>query len=311
MSSEPRQPSEEQLRAAYEEEIKRLRVEHILLDNVAALANLGMRRTGLAPGTEGERDPEQVRLAIEAIRALLPLLEQTAPSQIAAIRDAVSQLQIAFVKIGGQAAPAGAAAAGAAEAARRRRARRRRARRRRRGGGWRGGAGARPSRLQAARAKARRPRRSRPSRASRAPLSAAGVSGCRASSASVAAGGPPWRARRLGPAAAPGRPTRWARRLGRNWRYAVVLCQAACAGQRRPARTRHRIAASHATLASFRGSARPARVAALFQFVLAALARAVSLIQTFFGAHPCPAFLPITACSWRSSAPALPLFTAS
>jgi len=114
MSSESREPSEEQLRAAYEEEIKRLRVEHILLENVAALANLGMRRTGLAPGTESERDPEQVRLAIESIRALLPVLEQTAPSQISAIRDAVSQLQIAFVKIGGPAARAGAAEAGAA-----------------------------------------------------------------------------------------------------------------------------------------------------------------------------------------------------
>ena len=38
MSSEPRQPSEEELRAAYEAELKRLRVEHVLLDNVAALA---------------------------------------------------------------------------------------------------------------------------------------------------------------------------------------------------------------------------------------------------------------------------------
>jgi hypothetical protein len=115
VSSEPRQPSEEELRAAYEAEIKRLRVEHILLDNVAALANLGMRRTGLAPGTESERDPAQVRLAIESIRALLPVLEQAAPSEIGAIRDAVSQLQIAFVRIGGQATEAGGAPA--AEAA--------------------------------------------------------------------------------------------------------------------------------------------------------------------------------------------------
>lgn len=111
MSSEPRQPSEEELRAAYEAEIKRLRVEHVLLDNVAALANLGMRRTGLAPGTESERDPDQVRLAIEGIRALLPVLEQVTPDQVAAIRDAVSQLQMAFVRIGGQTAPAGAAGA--------------------------------------------------------------------------------------------------------------------------------------------------------------------------------------------------------
>jgi hypothetical protein len=101
VSSEPSQPSEEELRAAYEAEIKRLRVEHILLDNVAALANLGMRRTGLAPGTESERDPAQVRLAIESIRALLPVVEQAAPAQVGAIRDALSQLQMAFVRIGG------------------------------------------------------------------------------------------------------------------------------------------------------------------------------------------------------------------
>ena len=107
MSSEPRQPTEEEMRAAYEAELKRLRVEHVLIDNVAALVNLGMRRTGLVPGTEEERDPAQVRLAIESLRALLPVLEQAAPAQIGAIRDAVSQLQLAFVRIGGQpAAPA-------------------------------------------------------------------------------------------------------------------------------------------------------------------------------------------------------------
>jgi hypothetical protein len=88
----------------------------VLLDNVAALANLGMRRTGLAPGTESERDPEQVRLAIESLRALMPVLEQVAPAQVPAIRDAVSQLQMAFVKIGGQ-APAAAAPEAEAPAA--------------------------------------------------------------------------------------------------------------------------------------------------------------------------------------------------
>ena len=85
----------------------------MLLDNVAALANLGMRRTGLAPGTEGERDPAQVRLAIESLRALIPVLEHAAPSQIAAIRDAVSQLQMAYVRI---APDAGAGDPGAAAA---------------------------------------------------------------------------------------------------------------------------------------------------------------------------------------------------
>jgi uncharacterized membrane protein YgcG len=107
-----REPTEEELRAAYEAQIKQLRVEHLVIENVVTLANLGMRRTGLSPGTEDERDAEQVRLAIEAIRALLPILEQTAPSQVGPIREALSQLQLAFVRIGGQPAPGGGGAGG-------------------------------------------------------------------------------------------------------------------------------------------------------------------------------------------------------
>jgi hypothetical protein len=107
---EQRQPTEEELRAAYEAEIKRIRVEHVLLEQVVTLVNLGRRRTGLAPGTEEERDVGQVRLAIESIRALLPLVEHAMPEQAGALRDALSQLQLAFVRIGGQ--QAGAAGEG-------------------------------------------------------------------------------------------------------------------------------------------------------------------------------------------------------
>lgn len=105
----PSAPTEEELRAAYEAEIKRIRVEHVLLENVVTLVNLGMRRTGLSPGTESERDVEQVRVAIDAIRALMPLLERSAPDQAGPIRDALSQLQLAFVRIGGSAAQPAAA----------------------------------------------------------------------------------------------------------------------------------------------------------------------------------------------------------
>ncbi len=93
--------SEEELRAAYEAEIKRIRVEQIVLEQVVSLINFGMRRTGLSPGTEDERDVEQVRIAIEGVRALTPLVEQIAPEQAGPIRDALSQLQLAFVRLGG------------------------------------------------------------------------------------------------------------------------------------------------------------------------------------------------------------------
>lgn len=113
MSTSEPQPSEDELRAAYEAELKRLRVEQILLEGIVSLVNLGMRRTGLAPGTEGERDPEQVRLAIEGVRAHLPLIEDIAPEQAVQIRDALSQMQLAYVRIGGT-APSDAPAAPAA-----------------------------------------------------------------------------------------------------------------------------------------------------------------------------------------------------
>jgi len=118
MSTTPPQPSEEELRAAYEEEIKRIRVEHVLLDNVVTLVNLGMRRTGLTPGTEGETDAGQVRLAIESVRALLPMVEEVAPEQVTAIKQALAQLQLAYVRIGGGPfeAPPPASQAGAGSA---------------------------------------------------------------------------------------------------------------------------------------------------------------------------------------------------
>jgi hypothetical protein len=97
------QPSEEELRAAYEAEIKKIRVEQILLEQLVTLINLGMRRTGLQPGTEDERDPTQVRVAIEGVRALLPLVQEgVGADQADAIRDALSQLQLAYVRLGGQ-----------------------------------------------------------------------------------------------------------------------------------------------------------------------------------------------------------------
>jgi hypothetical protein len=107
VSTSDRQPTEEELRVAYEAELKRLRVEQVLLEGIVSLVNLGMRRTGLAPGTEDERDPEQVRLAIEGVRAHMPLVESVAPQQAAQIREALSQMQLAYVRIGGT-APGGA-----------------------------------------------------------------------------------------------------------------------------------------------------------------------------------------------------------
>jgi hypothetical protein len=110
-----REPTEEELRAAYEAEIKRLRVEDIVVQTIVSLVNLGGRRAGFVPGAEDERDLDQVRIAIEGTRALLPLVEQELGPEASTIRQALSQLQMMYAKASGQGEP-DASAEGAAPA---------------------------------------------------------------------------------------------------------------------------------------------------------------------------------------------------
>jgi hypothetical protein len=101
-TQEPPQPNEEELRAALEEEMRRVTVDQVLLQSVVSLVNLAGRRLGLAPGAEGERDLEQVRTAIDALRALLPVLEQGETArETTAIKQALSQLQMAYAREAG------------------------------------------------------------------------------------------------------------------------------------------------------------------------------------------------------------------
>lgn len=111
MDEQPPQPddlSEEELRAAYEEQLKLVRVEDVLVQTIVSLLNLGGRKAGLAPGTEDEKDPEQLRQAIEATRMLLPLVDEMLGPDAKQLRDVLSQLQMAYARE----APAGAAPAG-------------------------------------------------------------------------------------------------------------------------------------------------------------------------------------------------------
>ncbi|HMJ32912.1 MAG TPA: hypothetical protein VK501_03255 [Baekduia sp.] len=113
MTDQPQQPqmSEDEMRAAYEqqleEQLRTLRVEDVIVQTIVTLVNLGGRRAGLAPGTESERDPQQLRLAIDGARALLGLIESELGPDGAAIRDALSQLQLAYAQLAGGAPEGG------------------------------------------------------------------------------------------------------------------------------------------------------------------------------------------------------------
>jgi len=104
MHDEAKQPTEEELQAALEEQMRNVRVEDIVLQTAATLINLAARRLGLTPEAgEDELDLEQARTAIEAVRALVPLCP---PDQAEAVREALSQVQMAYAKTarGGDAA---------------------------------------------------------------------------------------------------------------------------------------------------------------------------------------------------------------
>lgn len=78
---------EEQLEA---EQLIKLRVSDLLIGTLASLVQLGYAKLG-----EGEAD--EARLAIEALRALLPVLEGAAAEDaIRDLRQATANLQLAY-----------------------------------------------------------------------------------------------------------------------------------------------------------------------------------------------------------------------
>ena len=98
-------PSEEELRRRLDEELRKLRVHDVVLQSVVSLINLTSRRIG----KEDERDLEQARVGIEAVRALVDLLE---PEPATQVRNALSDLQVAYARAaggeeGGESPPAG------------------------------------------------------------------------------------------------------------------------------------------------------------------------------------------------------------
>jgi hypothetical protein len=121
-TQDPQQPqfSEEELRAI-EAEMQKITVDDVLLQTIVTLLNVGARKSGLA-AAEGqpapEPDLEQVHQAIEAARALLPLVEPRHGAQLGPVKDALSRLQMFYAqRAGGQApAPGGEPPAGEPEA---------------------------------------------------------------------------------------------------------------------------------------------------------------------------------------------------
>jgi hypothetical protein len=130
--SAPGEPSEEELRAAYEAELSRITSADMMLQAAVSLLNIGARRLGLMAeppggGPEGtggdadaprdpslaQRDLDQVRDAVDGVKALLAILERSMAQELGPLWDALSRLQMAYAREV-QARPAADQAAGAA-----------------------------------------------------------------------------------------------------------------------------------------------------------------------------------------------------
>ena len=88
------QPSEEQIRE-FEEQIRKVRVEDLILQSAVSILNLSARRIA----KDDERDLEQAKAGIEAARALAELVPEEAQAQL---RQAVSELQLLYAKHAGE-----------------------------------------------------------------------------------------------------------------------------------------------------------------------------------------------------------------
>jgi hypothetical protein len=91
VADEPREPTEEELREA----LDRIGVADILLNALSAIASIGFRRV-----SDEARDLREVRLAIESLRALEPVLRDGGVGE-AVLRDleqARANLQLAYAK---------------------------------------------------------------------------------------------------------------------------------------------------------------------------------------------------------------------
>jgi hypothetical protein len=88
------QPTDEELVAELEEQLRKLKVSDVLVETVLTVSSLGFRKLAAE-----DRDLDQARLAIESLRALLPVLEEALPDD--ANRDfgqMVANLQLAYAK---------------------------------------------------------------------------------------------------------------------------------------------------------------------------------------------------------------------
>jgi hypothetical protein len=99
MSEQGDELEQEQLARELAEELRKLRVEDVLVNTLVHVSSIGYRRLGLTEDSIDERDLDQSRLAIQTMQALVPVLEGFLPEDVVGgFQEQVANLQLAYVK---------------------------------------------------------------------------------------------------------------------------------------------------------------------------------------------------------------------
>lgn len=109
-ADEGRQPTPEEIAAAFVQRLGRTPVRDIVLQTMATMTDVAGIRLGLGPEGDAVRDLGQARLAIETLRALLVVADaEIGTAATRPFREPLAQLQMAFAQISEAAgAPGGA-----------------------------------------------------------------------------------------------------------------------------------------------------------------------------------------------------------
>jgi hypothetical protein len=95
--------SEEELARELAEELRRLKIEDVLIQTLITISSIGYRRLGLTDETKGDRDLQQAKLAIDTMTALTPVLENVVPEELLQdFTQSVASLQLAYAKAVGE-----------------------------------------------------------------------------------------------------------------------------------------------------------------------------------------------------------------
>jgi hypothetical protein len=100
--AETPKPTDEELLQQVEDELKKLKVTDLLVQMLYTVSSLGYRKL-----SEQDRDLGQARLAIETLRAVLPVLEGTIGDDVMRdFRQVTANLQLAYAQAASEGAPA-------------------------------------------------------------------------------------------------------------------------------------------------------------------------------------------------------------